>query len=195
MIVSPDRAAEAPASIWNTRLEPPPLTVTPAAGPLIVVVAVSVSSSWPPVRVIVCGVLNAVLSKAIVSAPGLELAWATAQRRLPGLVLSSVLLTVNVDGTQRLSSASTPRRARRGPWWIARVAGRMNVLRSQERIVMGNSRNRVESFPARRRKPKGRVMDDTGTGPRTVAATSARHSVGTTKEFSSNVSSSLIRSG
>ena len=47
------------ASTWNTRLSPPPLTVTPAAGPVIVSVpVVLLSSSWPPVRVIVCGVLK-----------------------------------------------------------------------------------------------------------------------------------------
>ena len=58
---------------------PPPLTVTPAFGPVIVSVpVVSLSSSWVLVRVIVCGVLNTVLSKAIVSAPPAEFAWPTA---------------------------------------------------------------------------------------------------------------------
>ena len=39
------------ASTWNTRLCPPPLTVTPAFGPVIVSVpVVSLSSSWVPVR-------------------------------------------------------------------------------------------------------------------------------------------------
>ena len=56
MIVSPEIDAVTPASTWNTRLAPPPLTVTPAAGPVIVSVpVVLLSSSWPPVRVIVCG--------------------------------------------------------------------------------------------------------------------------------------------
>ena len=44
-----------------------PLTVTPAAGPVIVSVPlVSLSSSWPEVRVIVCGVAKAVGSKVMV---------------------------------------------------------------------------------------------------------------------------------
>ena len=37
-----------PLSTWNTRLSPPPLTVTPADGPVIVSVPlVLLSSSWP----------------------------------------------------------------------------------------------------------------------------------------------------
>ena len=36
VIVSPEIDAVTPASTWNTRLVPPPLTVTPAAGPVIV---------------------------------------------------------------------------------------------------------------------------------------------------------------
>ena len=48
VIVSPEIDAVTPASTWNTRLRPPPLTVTPAAGPVIVSVpVVSLSSSWP----------------------------------------------------------------------------------------------------------------------------------------------------
>ena len=40
--------AVTPLSTWNTRLRPPPLTVTPAAGPVIVSVPlVLLSSSWP----------------------------------------------------------------------------------------------------------------------------------------------------
>ena len=49
VIVSPEIDAVTPASTWNTRLSPPPLTVTPAAGPVIVSVpVVSLSSSWLP---------------------------------------------------------------------------------------------------------------------------------------------------
>ena len=56
LIVSPEKDAVTPASTWNTRLSPPPLTVTPAAGPVIVVTpVVSVSSSCVPARVIVRG--------------------------------------------------------------------------------------------------------------------------------------------
>ena len=59
VMVSPEIVAVTPLSTWNTRPALLPLTVTPAAGPVIVVApVVSVSSSWPPVRVIVCGVLN-----------------------------------------------------------------------------------------------------------------------------------------
>ncbi len=55
MIVSPEMDAVTPDSTWNTRLSPPPLTVTPAAGPVIVSVPlVLLSASWPPVSVIVC---------------------------------------------------------------------------------------------------------------------------------------------
>ena len=36
VIVSPEIDAVTPASTWNTRLASPPLTVTPAAGPVIV---------------------------------------------------------------------------------------------------------------------------------------------------------------
>jgi hypothetical protein len=68
VMVRPLKLAVTPASTWNTRLAPPPLTVTPAAGPVIVSVpVVSLSSSWVPFRVIVCGVLNTVLSKVMVS--------------------------------------------------------------------------------------------------------------------------------
>ncbi len=48
VIVSPEIDAVTPPSTWNTRLCPPPLTVTPAVGPVIVSVpVVSLSSSWP----------------------------------------------------------------------------------------------------------------------------------------------------
>ena len=61
------KSAVTPPSTWNTRLAPPALIVTPACGPLIVSVPVmSDSSSWPPVRAIVCGVWNTVMSKTIV---------------------------------------------------------------------------------------------------------------------------------
>ena len=51
VIVSPEIVAVTPPSTWNTRLCSPPLTVTPALGPVIVSVpVVSVSSSWVPVK-------------------------------------------------------------------------------------------------------------------------------------------------
>ena len=111
VIVSPEIDAVTPPSTWNTRLSPPPLTVTPAFGPVIVSVpVVSLSSSWPPVRVIVCGVLNTVLSKVIVSAPPVVFAWAIAWRRSiwPVTGVSVGLLTTIVDSSLRSSSARTP---------------------------------------------------------------------------------------
>ena len=64
MIVSPEMDAVTLASTWNTRLSPPPLTVTPAAGPVIVwVPVVLLSSSWLPPRVIVCGVAKTVCQR------------------------------------------------------------------------------------------------------------------------------------
>ena len=57
--------------------------VTPAAGPVIVSSPpASLSSSWPAVRVIVCGAAKTVGSKVIVAAPSMTLARLTAWRRL-----------------------------------------------------------------------------------------------------------------
>ena len=78
------------------RGRPPPLTVTPAFGPVIVSVpVVSSARAGEAVRVIVCGVLNTLLSKAIVSFPPAEFAWTIAQRRSwPSTGVSIGLLTV-----------------------------------------------------------------------------------------------------
>ncbi len=58
-MVRPEIQAVTPLSISKTRLFPPPLMVTPAAGPVIVCVPpVSLSSSWLPESVIVWDVLN-----------------------------------------------------------------------------------------------------------------------------------------
>ena len=60
-MVRPLRVAVTPLSTWNTRNSPPPLTVTPAAGPMIVSVPlVLLSSSWPAVNVIVWAVAKTV---------------------------------------------------------------------------------------------------------------------------------------
>src|SRR5262249_10356066 len=143
--VSPEIDAVTISSTWNTRLVPPLLTVTPALGPVIEVApVVSLSSSWVPARVIVRGVLNTPRSKSIVSSPAVEVSWATARRRLAALASSRVLTTVKVDGTVRSSSASTPRRVRGGALLIGRVTGGANTLRSQERLVMGTSGNRMD---------------------------------------------------
>src|SRR5262249_17871923 len=149
-------------STWNTRLSPPPLTVTPPAGPVIAVApVVSVSSSWLPARVIVCGVLNTPLAKVIVSAPAVEFAWPTPQRRLPTLPSSRSLWTVKVDGTVRSSSSSRAGRARGGALRIGRVTGRANRLRTQERIDMGASGKRMEQG---RRPPAPRADGVKGEG-------------------------------
>jgi hypothetical protein len=106
-----------------------------AAGPVTVVVAVSVSVSGPLVSVMVCGVAKAVLSNTIVSGPTFAFAWATASRSEPAPV-SFVLSTVNVDGTQRSSSNSTASRGRRVALRIGQVTGRVKKLRIQERFVI-----------------------------------------------------------
>jgi hypothetical protein len=96
-MVTPEIDVVTPWSTWKTRLCPPPLIVTPPAGPVIVSVpVVSLSSSWPEVRVIVCGVANAVGSKVIVWASPTALASRIAWRSEPG-PLSSVLLTTKVE--------------------------------------------------------------------------------------------------
>ncbi len=83
VIVSPVKAALTPASTWNTRLRPPPLTVTPPAGPVIVSSPLgSLSSSWWPLRVIVCGVAKTVGSKVMVLATPSVLARMMARGRL-----------------------------------------------------------------------------------------------------------------
>ena len=54
VMVRPERVAVTPLFTWNTPLWPPPLIVTPAAGPVIVCVPpVSLRSSTLPPRVIV----------------------------------------------------------------------------------------------------------------------------------------------
>ena len=48
VMVRPESEAVTPELTWKTRLRPPPLTVTPAAGPVMVSVPpVSLSTSWP----------------------------------------------------------------------------------------------------------------------------------------------------
>ena len=105
VIVSPEMDAVTSASTWNTRLSPPPLTVTPAVGPVIVSVSlVLLSSSWVPVRVIVCGVLNTLLSKVMFEFPeGSKLAKTMASGRLkrpaPGKRESLVVFTIRLAKT------------------------------------------------------------------------------------------------
>src|SRR5262249_61482460 len=110
---------------------------TCAPGPRIVVVAVPVSSSWPVVRVIVCGVLNR-LENSTVSPPPSVFAWRTAARSEP-VPLSLVLLTVNVESSSRPSSAVTVGRSRRRDEPRPDQAGKRdaNGLRNQDRAVMG----------------------------------------------------------
>ena len=81
-MVIPEIDAVTPASIWNTRLSPPPLTFTPTVGPEIVSIpVVLLSSSWLPARVIVFGVPNTELAKLIVLAPAVKFARPIAWRR------------------------------------------------------------------------------------------------------------------
>ncbi len=70
VIARPEMDAATPPSIWNTRLTLLPLTVTPAAGPVMVSVPlVLLSSSCVPVSVIVCGVAKTVGSNWMVLVP------------------------------------------------------------------------------------------------------------------------------
>ena len=113
MIVIPEIDAVTLALTWNTRLAPPPLTVTPAAGPVIVCVPlVSLSMSWVPVRVIVWGVFQIVPEKVIVFAWPLLFAVAIAAASEP-VRDALVLVTVNVASSLRSSSASSVGRSRR----------------------------------------------------------------------------------
>ena len=69
-IVSPDSAALAPLLTWKTPTESPPLMVSRLApGPLTVVCPPVSPSVRVLARVIVCGVLKTLPSKAIVSSP------------------------------------------------------------------------------------------------------------------------------
>ena len=79
-----DRIAVVPATRLATKPTTPPLTVTPAFGPVIVSVSpVLVSSSCVPVKVIFCGVAKTCLSKVMVDIPEeSRLAKATASGRL-----------------------------------------------------------------------------------------------------------------
>src|SRR4051794_26001984 len=75
VMVSPEKDAVTFGSTRNTRLKPPPLTVTPPAGPAIVAVpTVLLSSSCAPARVIVWGVEKTAGSQ--------EIAWSGNALRL-----------------------------------------------------------------------------------------------------------------
>ena len=122
MIVSPEIDAVTPLSTWNTRLSPPPLTVTPAFGPVIVSVSlVLLSSSWVPVRVIVCGVAKTFLSKVMVEIPeGSRLAKAMASRRLkrpaPGARESLVVFTTRLVKTGPVLVRANETERGTNPW-------------------------------------------------------------------------------
>ena len=75
---------------------------------------VPLSSSWPPVRVIFCGLLNR-LEKTIVSPPPSVFAWAIAWRRSvwPVTRMSVGLFTTIVDNNVRPSSANNDGRSSR----------------------------------------------------------------------------------
>ena len=63
------------AATSNTPLAPPPLTDTPAVGPVIVCTPVLLVRSSTLLTVIVCGAANTVGSKVIVLAPPDAFAW------------------------------------------------------------------------------------------------------------------------
>ena len=142
MIVSPEIDAVTFESTWSTRLSPRPLTVTPAAGPVIVSVPlVLLSSSWLPLRKIVCGVSKTVLSKSIVLAPAFEFARSISQASEPW-PLSKVLVTVNVDISLRSSSSINIGSVRRR--WKCRPSA---VLRPPLRCSLTPLRLMVLSLP------------------------------------------------
>src|SRR3954465_7954068 len=76
-----------------------------------------------------------------------------ASRRLiwPGTCASVELFTTIVDGTQRTSRASRSGRNRCGAVRIVRATGRLDALRTRERIVMANSGSRMANRPPRGR--------------------------------------------
>src|SRR5262249_34914627 len=107
VIVSPEREAVTSPSTWNTRLSPSPLTVTPAAGPVMVSFAlVLLSSSWVPVRVIVFAVLNTPRSKVI---------WVFPKRSLLAKPMASRRLKRPAPGARASLVVFTTRRAYTGP--------------------------------------------------------------------------------
>src|SRR5262249_11755579 len=97
----PEMDAVTSPSTWKTRLALLPLTVTPAAGPVIVAVPLGLlNSSCRPVRVIVRGVAKTRLSKVMGAFPeGEVLLKAMASRRLnrpaPGGSASLVVFTTS----------------------------------------------------------------------------------------------------
>ena len=115
VIVRPEIVAVTPPPTSKTRLVPPPLMVTPAAGPVIDwAPPVSDSSSGLPPRVIVSGVLNADGLKMIVFAWLLLLALAIAAASDP--VPDALMLeTVNVARSRRASSCWS---SGRSPRWV-----------------------------------------------------------------------------
>src|SRR6516225_7165768 len=129
VMVSPEIIALTLASILNTRLALLPLTVTPAAGPVIVSLPlVLLSSSWAPLRMIVRGVAKTVGSKVIWMSLGAAFAMLIAWRRSISLAIwvSVGLLTMMGAGHQRSSSAWRAGLTRWGALRIVRVTGRLN---------------------------------------------------------------------
>src|SRR3954453_2519498 len=102
-MVNPERDALAPPLTWKTRLSPPPLTVTPAVGPVIVqvgIVPVFVNSSWPPVGGIVCMLAKILGEKLLATGPANAFARLTAPARVNWA--GAVLTDPPVDSTTRL---------------------------------------------------------------------------------------------
>ena len=97
VMVRPEIDAVTPVSTWKTRVWPPPLIVTPAAGPVIVCVpVVLLNSSRSPASVIVFGVLKTVASKSMVLAPT-----SRRHRRSPTARCLAVAVGRTGDGERR----------------------------------------------------------------------------------------------
>ncbi len=125
LMVSPERVAVTRLSTTNTRLSPPPLTVTPAAGPVIVSFSlVLLSSSWVPGRVIVCGLANTAGSKVMAEMPAESrlakmmasgrLRWPAPGKREPLVVFTTrlvktgpALVRANETGDAPVADATT----------------------------------------------------------------------------------------
>ncbi len=99
--VSSDSDPVTPASTSNTGLGPLPLTITPAAGPVIVwVPPVLLNASWPDVNAIVWVPVKTAGSKLIAMGPR----YASARLTAPGRVRPAAVVTTvpEFDSTTRL---------------------------------------------------------------------------------------------
>ena len=120
MIVRPEIDAVTPRRPGTPGSVPPPLTVTPAVGPVIVSVPlVSLSSSWPPRQGDRLALAKTVGSKVIVSAPPSASARLTAWRRLRSPEGEAVRVDRGIDHQPglNLEGADVGSRAEGKPRW------------------------------------------------------------------------------